>query len=152
MNKNYTMKKILTLILIAFAITSFSQDIKLGDSFTQYEKDFQKKGFYKGTSWIAYTNKKPYQKNVYNLSVHSLVLLVKTNKIIGYIFYLNPNPSSSGIPKKFIDDVEKELGLKLVKVNDTYGISDGNIGLQISRQYDSEFGGDKIKIFTKILN
>ena len=81
------MKKILTLILIAFAITSFSQDIKLGDSFTQYEKDFQKKGFYKGTSWVVYTNKKPYQKNVFNLSVHSLVLLVKANKVIGYIFY-----------------------------------------------------------------
>lgn len=150
--KIITMKKTFTLILILISLSAISQDIKLGESFSKYAKDFEKSGENFSTSEISYSYNKVYPKKVFNHKVHNLGLTVKANKIIGYVFFLDPNPTEIGIPQKFIDDIQTELGIKLKYIKGKYAASDGNIGLQISRQNNPEFGGDKIIVFTKLLN
>ena len=119
--------------------------------FSKYSKDFDKVGEDASTSEISYSYNKVYTKKVFDHTVHKLILTVKENKINGYVFFLNPNSSEVGIPRSFIEDFQSKSGITLKYIKGKYAASDGNIGLQISRQNHPEFGGEKIIIYTKLL-
>ena len=146
------MKKLFIIILLCITIKQIAQEIRLGEQFNKYEKDFILKGISSSTSNKYYEFLKPITRLIYDRKVDKLYVTIRNNKIISYIYMIIPKSNDINIPKDIISGFENEMNVKLIYNNGKYGIKGSGLMTQFSREYDPETKKDRIMISTAISN
>lgn len=152
-NSNKNEKK-MNLARSTKTITSYGSDIpdiKIGTVFTK-TNDYEIKGISSKTNEHYYQYKKSIKRFVYGHSVDYLIVTVKNNVIIEYIYFLFPNTGDIGVPKEMVTRFKSETGFALRKSGSSYGATIDNFLIVITRVNNINFGGDRIMIKTKNIN
>lgn len=143
-----------TIIILAFFLLSTlskAQDLKLGESFDKWSKDYTLKGISTKTEKHNYQYSKAITRLMFDRKVDVMYVTTKNNIVIGYIYMIIPRDNEAGIPKDLVEQFEKIMKVKLVYSNGTYGVKDDNVVVQFSRNKNPELGGDRIMFYTALV-
>ena len=125
---------ILFIILIQYCR---AQEIKLGDEFTSWENSFKLIGISSATNAHHYEYTKAITKPRYGHTIDKLIVSVVDNIVQTKILLLIPVYSDIDIPITVVEQVEKELDVKLTNVNGIYGCKlNGVVKISVSRNND----------------
>lgn len=146
------MKHLVTILsFLLFASISKGQEVQLGQPFSKWSKDFTLKGISTKTNKSNYQYNKGFSRLLFNRKVDILYVTTKNGTVIGIAYMLIPKNGEEGVPKDIVAQFEKEMGVKLINNNGTYGISDNNVIIQFSRNKNPELGGDRIMYYSALV-
>ncbi|GAB2461264.1 hypothetical protein GCM10011375_12310 [Hymenobacter qilianensis] len=146
------MKHILLIILLIFsAFQANAQRYDLGDQISPDADKLKLLGISSETNVSTYKYIGTINENMFGRKIGDIIVGVKNGRVVTTIYNIIPLSGEKGVPKSFVDAVQKALPFPLAYRNGVYGVNIDNESIAISRVKNMmTFDKDRIVLYNSI--
>ena len=135
--KNYIKATaIQTILVLVLSVPSRGQDkpnIRFGDQFGKWQKSFKSIGASSNGKCASYEYTKSISTLYYGHKVAKLLVSVHDNIVVRQVLLFTPNSNDIDVPKPMLEAIESNLGHKLSRVDNAYGLKIDGTLITVSR-------------------